>query len=466
MKLYFQMRRYVERNRWFIELASGFFFINAANYLFCPQHIGFIGWALHPYWAVILFSSVRYGFFAGMISGLIALTNYLVYAFGDIPGRLEIEKFAEGGGLLMPVAFVSVGIILGAIRQNQIQKQQAGEEACQGQRREAERFKELYDASEKSKRLLESKIVNQSITMKTLYEEIRRLELVDRENVYKGCLDILAEYFQVHRSSIYVKENDYFVLKRAYGWDAAETAEGKVPCANNIMDLVFSEGKLLTAQDIIRRKDADQYAAQYGKILAMIPLYNEPGKIYGVVNIEKIDFMAFNKASLELMELIVHWTAKAISTIEYLDALKAGMLYDLQEGTYAYSHFDEMVRKEFERAKISGQKLTVTFIKLDRYGFLNADQQEVLKRAFLADLKRVTSPVDFIFNYRFGGTYALVSPLKGRPESEKTVERALRELEKIGGGFRAGCAEAEPKTEDYRQMIDRGLKTIGMSGGA
>jgi GGDEF domain-containing protein len=462
MTLYRETRRFIDRNQWFIEAAFAFFLVNAANYLFFPEDIGFVRAPLHPYWIVILLIASKYGFAAGTVTGLVSMLLMIFYRHGTVPDRLQIEEMAESGALFIPVSFLSVGIVLGGIREKQIRKDIAAEETIALREKEKVRLEEICDASEKARKILETKIVGQSTTMKTLYEEIRKLEALDRRDVMKGCLELLSSHFQVRRASIYLKEGNDYVLRMAYGWDSAEAVEGKVPCEGSIFDLVVRERKTLTAQDMIRRKDAGRYEADHGKFVAMVPLMYGEEAAEGVVNIEKIDFLAFNRTNLELIELVVHWTAKAMGTIEYLEILRKGNLYDSADGVFTSFYFEDMLQKEMERSRMSGSALTLSFLKIDKYGFFNPEEQQILKKTLLANLKRHFSGIDSVFNYRYGGTYALISPIKKMKDVRAAMEKVENEMKRLETRFTWSAVEWNAQMNDAHAMMGPALKQCGL----
>jgi len=89
-------------------------------------------------------------------------------------------------------------------------------------------MKQKADTDEKARKLLESRIVGETKTVKTLYETARRFNDLEVENIYQGCLEILREYLNVEKSSLYIKEGGHLVLKASYGWKEGEGVEGRI----------------------------------------------------------------------------------------------------------------------------------------------------------------------------------------------------------------------------------------------
>ncbi|MDO9631726.1 MAG: diguanylate cyclase, partial [Humidesulfovibrio sp.] len=99
-----------------VEALLGFALITAVNVMWFRANLGFVGVSPHPYWVVVLLLASRYGFLAGLFSGIVSAT----LAVGlSIIGR-EGTTIYELWKLLLgePILFIAVGCILGEISQS------------------------------------------------------------------------------------------------------------------------------------------------------------------------------------------------------------------------------------------------------------------------------------------------------------------------------------------------------------
>ncbi len=435
------MKTWLKKNVYLTELVWAFFILDVLNYIFLKDDLGFRSWALSPYWVPVLFLSSRYGFFAGILTGLVAMGHTIYFSASGHPSFDNLEQLAEKQELLIPFAFVLTGMVLGRIRQQSVIALRQREETLAGQEKELRKLKEYADYSEKSRRVLEARIVGQMSTMETLYETARKLETLELNDVYKGCLEMLAKHFQVKKSSLYIKEGDYFILKSAYGGNEANHVEGKIHSEKSLMKIVFEQNRPITVRDIINIKDSQKFMDQYGQVLAMFPIRNEGGHTIGVVNVEKMDFLSLNRTNLQMIGRVVEWVSQAMHKHMFLKSLKTQMIYDEDYQIYSYSHFKTVLEEEFIRAKKWDLPLTVSLIKLESFGFLKEETQHLFAKTVVSLLRKFMSPTDTIFKYRFAGMIVLVSPMQSLKEIQghiKTIEKELASIlsEDFSEGFR------------------------------
>jgi GGDEF domain-containing protein len=419
-----------KKKTFFWEIMLAFAVADCLNFLLAREDPGFLQSVLHPYWIIILLVAARYGFVPGLAAGIFAALHVFAALFRGLPTRNAIEKMLESQGFVLPVAFVLVGVLLGDIRQRSMDTEEEKKRAL-AEKEEALRVsREKLEGLEKARRILEARIVGETTTLKTLYQSARNFESLDLDEIYRGCLKILVEHFHVHQASLYMHEGDYFVLKATQGWPEGRHPEGKVFAEESMMQIVLWENKPITIKDILAWKDSHRYAASYGELLAMIPLRDGEGRAEGVVNIEKMDFLAYNRPTLEMIETVVEWAALALDNVRFFQATKSQLVLDETYGIYNFRHFENVLASEFERAGRYDLKFTVALAKIERYGFMGDETQKLVARALVALLNRFLESTDMVFKYRFDGTFAVIAPMRSKAEMDACfleVERAFRE---------------------------------------
>lgn len=435
------IKDWLKRNVFLTELVWAFVVLDILNFIFLREDMGFRSWALSPYWIPVLFLSSRYGFLAGILTGITAMGHAMYFASGGQVSFDNFEQLAEKQELIIPFAFVLTGMVLGRIRQQVVIGLRQKEEALAAQNKELRKLKEYAEYSEKSRHVLEARIVGQMSTMETLYETARKLETLELNDAYKGCLEMLAKHFQVKKSSLYIKEGDYLILKAAYGWSERGVVEGKIHPEKSLMKIVFEENRPITVRDIISNKNSQAFVDQYGQVLAMFPIRSEGDHTIGVVNVEKMDFLSLNRTNLQMISRVVEWVSQAMHKHMFLKSLKAQIIYDEEYHIYTYDHFKTVLEEEFIRARQWDSPLTVSLIKLERFGFLKEETQHIFGKAVVNLLKKFMASTDMIFKYRFAGMLILVSPmqkLKSVQANLKLVENALAEIspEDFPDGFK------------------------------
>ncbi len=435
----------------FLEVLLLFCFVDGLNFILFRTHPGFAGLALQPYWLIVLPMAARYGFGAGFFSGLLAALHLVFLSTGRVPLRADLEKMAETGQLMLPIVFITAGIFIGDIAGRHLRRIERDEQALEEQEAALKKLESLMASEEKIRQALETRIVGESVTVKTLYEAAEKLEALDETRIYKACLEILAGHFKVQQASFFMKEDADFVLKASYGWDAGREAEGRVAGDQTIMNLAIRENRVLSVRDILASPGAGQFSDQFGTVLAMIPVPSGTGDPCGVVNVEKMDFFSLNKPNLELISLVVSWAARTLSQARLLREAAAVKIVDDADGLYTYMHFQHELAREWERFRVVGTSSSLAILKLERYGFLPEKTKGLLSRVLIAFIKRELRTADSLFHYRYEGTFAVMAP----------GLEPLEVSEKLEKGWAAFCGAAELELKGISLQIAFGSAAPG-----
>ena len=279
----------------FIETIIFFIICDAINYLWFPEQLGWFNSMIHPYWIPIILLSSRYGFIAGVLSGFLATAHYLYFTFGHIPTRLEVEKFAETPNVWLIISFILAGFLLGALRQKYIDTENTLAHESGHAKNKLKDLKARLTLSEKARKILEMRITNETDTIRMLYHTAEKLDVMDSTNLYQDSLDILKENFKVTKSSFYIRKNGFLELKAHQGWLDQDSVEAKINEQASIMKIAIDQKTTISIRDILIFDKKNIYSNDYGKVLAMFPLKNDDGSIFGVINVEEMDFLSFHK---------------------------------------------------------------------------------------------------------------------------------------------------------------------------
>ncbi len=457
-RAYFKVKKYT----YILEIILAFFLYDCVNHLFYSDDPGFQSLPVHPYWIAVLLIPCRYGLLPGIIVGITACMHIFILTLGGIPTRIEVEKFIEAYGILLPVSFVITGAYLGNIREKYKAAEKEKEALLARQEGQLQNIKMQLDAEENARRLLETRIVGETATVKALYATAKKFEGMDIANIYKGCLEILSEYLHVEKSSLYLREGDYYSLKASCGWEEGTGVEGKVAAEKSFMNMAFDAKKLVTVKDILARQKPDDSQQPYGKVLAMIPFKDDQGNPVGVVNIEKINFLHLNTPNLQLIQLIVEWASGAALSQQRYHAAKSQLILNEQTGIHYFHYFNNVLEKEFQRARLYHTDLTVAFVKLSRFGFLEEAKQQLLSRAIISLLKKFLSPLDMISHYKIDGIFVIMSPMRKQEEMTGVLDGFISDCNKIAGSSRVvtGSAQIQKEMKESSELVEMALKAV------
>ncbi|MBT3394695.1 MAG: hypothetical protein HN411_06285 [Waddliaceae bacterium] len=421
----------LKKKPYIIETIVAFILYDIVNYLLFRGDLGFREVYWHPYWVVVLLMPSRYGFSAGVFASIVAIFHVFFINIGYVSSMTEFQELVEKVGAVLPLAFITVGMTLGALRQKYKNQEEKRAEIIEKQKNDMLRVQDDLDRAVKVRDALEKKIVGETSTIMTMYEISKKFGSLKVEDIYSGCLDILENLFQVDVSSLYIIEGGYYVLKASRNWAESSEVEGKIKLDGSIMDLARKKNGIVTAKDIVSDKDSQKYFSEYSKLLAMFPIRNVEGEFIGAVNIEKMSFILFNATNINLMEVIVNWMSSSLQALMTNEALQGQLPWDKEYKVCHHSYFDNILEHEFLRAKEHGFKLTVSLIKIEKFGFLNKESQRLTLNSLIALLKRHMGNLDIIFHYKFDGTIAIISPMKDGKTTTSDIGKVVKGWKKV-----------------------------------
>ncbi|MCA9396040.1 MAG: hypothetical protein KC649_02625 [Candidatus Omnitrophica bacterium] len=384
-------------------------------------------------WIPILLTAPRYGFGPGLAAGMLAFVFQLVSDANGIPDRTYIEIAAESGGLAMPVLFLAAAVFLGSTRQKYLEKEFEMQVKLNHAEVSLSQIQKDLDTSNEIRSKLESRIVGETKTIRTLYESALKLESLDLNQIREGCLEIFRKHFDVKKASYYIVEDRHFVLSASVGWDEGRDTEAKSLIDRSVLKYALRAGAVVTVKELMRHGDVEELLGNEAKPYIMIPLSESRRGIDAVISIEAIDFLALNQANINMMGILADWTSKAIQNAVMVQHAR---IYSAHSDNEEISPFDLMeadLRKEYERAVLYCQPLSIAVLKLKKYGFMKPELQDLLKRTLISAIHNHKNTVDRVYRHRFEGIYLLICPMR-----DETDARAL--AESIDQKFRALCS--------------------------
>jgi hypothetical protein len=271
---------------------------------------------LHLYWVFVLLQSLRRGLRLGLVVACLAAVAYAALAVA-MPGAVPSSNERLGAE--------SIFVLLVAIVTGDLREQWRGREAVL-----TARTGELSDAlDDLAKRYVSAsevtaelgrRIAEQTVTVVTLDNIARRLEVFDQAEVFPALLQLLVLSLKVERASIYILEDGHLVRK------------AHVPAAEPALatDAVISDE--LVRQVLASREPRhirDELAGRAGSgfatapVLLAAPLLGSQGEPLGVVTVEQMAFLSFNRSAVRLFGILVAWASRSLQNALLFEEVSA-----------------------------------------------------------------------------------------------------------------------------------------------
>ena len=389
-----------------VEALLGFALITAVNVMWFRANLGFVGISPHPYWVVVLLLSSRYGFLAGLFSGVVSATLAVGLSIIGRQGTTiyELWKLLLGE----PILFLAVGCILGEISQTLKSRY----EALLGEHEELQdvfaKLRERYDALVKAKQEVDTRILSQEQTLTTMHETAQALRSLSEGELYPAALEMVAKFLGAEASSIYLFEDGRLKLKATLGDLENRKRPGDLLPDEGLMGRAFTSGHVASANVLLEMYEKG--VLPDSDSLIATPLLTSGSKVLGVLNIEKLPFLKFNSQTIRMAEVFSGWCADALENALLYSDTKSRTITDDITGAYTISYMNARLVEECARAR--RYKTDLAMIVLDILGYVEyseTEQREILT-ALSKALKTLLRNIDLLFSGEEPGRYIILMP--------------------------------------------------------
>ncbi|MGH7583691.1 MAG: GAF domain-containing protein [Gemmatimonadales bacterium] len=261
----------------------------------------------HPFWAIVLVSSVYYGtgegIFAAALSTLALLVGNLPEAsFGrDFYGYvLDVSKLP----LLWFVSAVVFGELQGQLRR---EADRIRTELFAARQRE-EAIAAAYRNLEKLKENLEVRVAGQLRTVFTVYNAAKAIERLGIGDVLVGVAELVRTILAPQKFSLYLLNGNILEAATNEGWEPTDAFAREFEDSTPLFQATVGARRFLNATD----EEAEKLLAGEGLIAG--PLISvDSGEVVGMLKIEAIHFADFNLSSVENFRLLCEWIGTAFA---------------------------------------------------------------------------------------------------------------------------------------------------------
>jgi polysaccharide biosynthesis protein PelD len=388
-----------------VEIILGYAVLTAINIFWFRKNMGFIDVNPHPYWIIILPLAARYGyrsgFWAGLTGGLLELAlAYVQQIYMGFSFMFNVAMLKD------PLIFVSIGALIGEIREIQ-KRRRADLESKYGELKESfEILKSHYTALSQAKQELDGSIISQEQTISTMYDAAQALRSLKEEDIYPAVMDMMKGYLGVEAASIFRLEDGKLYLKSAVD-DAYPLRPQETDAEAGLMAKAIREGKLVTVDVLFSAGECDESGYC---ILAAIPIIDTSDRTLGVLNIEKLPFVKYNPMTLRMASLIADWSGAALENAMIYQDAKERDITDETTGAYSAEYLSRRLNEEYQRSRRYKTALSIVSVELVDFDQFVEDKRDEIMLIFSQLLQKLVRGVDLLFRGASPGLYVLLLP--------------------------------------------------------
>jgi hypothetical protein len=355
---------------------------------------------------VVALVAARYGYVAGVLTGLAAAAVALALA-GLAPGGV-LGLFADRAALATAFVYPLVGVLVGLV----------GDVPHDALRRETEERERLatnleqasarYDVLLAAKEAVDRRVVGQVQTLASLYEAARELESLDPRQVPPAIARLLTRFIEAEAVSIYLGDG---------GHPAIVAAVGEHPGRSQHLDL---------AAVIAAEADGAPPDAEGAWLMAAL-LRTPDGRPRGAILVERLPFRQHTAGTRQMVALVADWASRALANSEAYASAREAQRDHPVTGIRRGKYMEE--RLIAERSAARRYSLALSLIMIRAPYLPPASDEEAWAEAaapIAAELKRRIRTNDVAGHFRADDGFLLILPCTP-PEGARVLAGRIEE---------------------------------------
>ena len=362
----------------------------------------------HPFWIIVLLTSVQYGVKEGFLSAVIAS---IVLLIGNIPARSAgFDTFTHiYEAFINPIMWLMTSLIIGEMRQRHARRQQRLAEELYESRLREETIAEKYEDIRKIKENLEFRVASQLRTAFSAYDAARAIEVQDPRGVLDGVENLVQVLLNPDRFSIFLFKNDRLELQNSVGWPSDATYPREYDNSTTLYQEVLTKGKVLNLVNEDDERKLEGHGVLVGSIYDVVS-----GRVFGMLKVESMGFSVLNFSTIESFKVLCEWVGAAYARALGYQLAKRDSMINPDSNVLSGSFLRQQVAYLPELAKRAGFDASLISIRMVGAAKIGENARRDAARALGKIINANTRKIDQLFEESLTEKNAL-------PYSEFTV---------------------------------------------
>ncbi|MHC4959007.1 MAG: hypothetical protein ACYTGN_11600 [Planctomycetota bacterium] len=380
--------------------------------------VGSYGIHPHPYWLIVLPMAGARGVVAGLLAAGIASIFYVLGAFAAL-GHWDLFTFAI---MTEPILFFGVGFFAGELHDELAARYRKALRDMDELRVRNNSLREQRDVLGDANKLLERRIVDQSVQFGNLVVAARRIESAGRSELFEIALEMVEEHCGGSSSVLLMLGGgglDYLCHR---GWSGDEMADRLAAARRSafvktaIDDGVFANGF------------AAEEPPPEGEPLLVAPLFDSDGVTKALLCLDAIPASRLNESTITIFTGIADWLGAALARLDRDDrdnnAPLSGPMGEVYLGRA--DELGERMRLELERCARYGVPTSLLAIQAPEFDDTTREGLDELDRYLCMHFTQGLRPSDSLYRFGYAGCYLLVLAGTGVEGAEVVRKRMQR----------------------------------------
>ncbi|MBF0196509.1 MAG: hypothetical protein HQL32_02310 [Planctomycetes bacterium] len=281
------------------------------NYFFFPEDPAFISISLHPYLFITILFAVRYGIWAGALSGVFG-AGLIITAHVHESDFLEMELINGFDLLSVPLSIIIFGILIGETVESRLKKTQYYQGALKKEVKNQLSKSTEVKALRESLLSIEKKMAGHSLGVRNFSENLLLIFEKDRKAIYRYIPELLHTFAHIEESLILISNPD--VYHQSYLSSNNQKLDETTLLAireNPVYRQALLEKRVCSVTEYIEDLENEEGEET---LFYCGPVMSSEDHIDAMVIVRKIPFIQFNVTNFRIFDVIVNAAGLSIKS--------------------------------------------------------------------------------------------------------------------------------------------------------
>ncbi|MFP4499195.1 MAG: diguanylate cyclase, partial [Vulcanimicrobiota bacterium] len=242
----------------------------------------------------------------------------------------------------------------------------------------------------------EKRVLTQTATMADLYTDARDMQVLNVSGLYKEMTVLVQKYLAAEKSSLYILENKKLKLQSYSGY---QDFEEKPPEELEPHDAPYAQA--LEKKEIISINEADYKKSIIGEFPVYCgPLKDSYGQVLGVLNVDNMSLLKFNKVSKKLFGMICTWGSKAIENALNFELVEGRRIIKDTTHVFKFEYFELRLKEALAKAKQTREDFGILQVSIDNFGQVLPDHKNSVLKAISRIIQQNIRAYDIMSHYK------------------------------------------------------------------
>jgi GAF domain-containing protein len=290
----------------------------------------------HPFLFIVILISVQYGAIEGLIAAFLASAALLA---GNVPAQSFSQDLYEYYLHIgqQPIIWSVSAILIGGFRDRYLEERQDLEKKLTHSQKQVEVFSKACEISDMERKRLETHVSGQSSFLLSLHQTALDMDAVAPEQILDNILEIAQRVTKSEKCSWYVLDNSVLETSSQLGWQIDEPYVRVFTALSPLFQEIIGKKRTLN----ITHKEDEAILDGQGMMAGPI-VSPTTGKVYGMLKIERLNFISLNLKSVQTFNQLCEWMGTLLDPKP--DSEKEHMVVSAvpSTGLYSDTYFDRL----------------------------------------------------------------------------------------------------------------------------